>query len=149
MVTITSLIFLVSSDFRCRTVSLWVLLIFGCLIAINALACQNPVFVLWNVTLNCAVLTLLWLSFMFYAVVKRCVLRGNIQKFVGVGDILFLLFLTPVFEINVFVYFLLVGFSASIVYWLISRKATIPLVGTMGIEFGVYLFLYSDLWQIY
>lgn len=149
MITLTSIIVLVSSDFHKRVVSLWVLLIFGCFMILNALLNQHPIFVLWNVVSNCVVLAMLWLSFMLYSVVRRYAIKGAIQKFIGVGDILFLIFLTPIFEPNRFVCFLIVGFSLSIIYWLLSHKATIPLVGTLGIELNIYLFSYAEQWQIY
>ena len=59
------------------------------------------------------------------------------KDYVGAGDLVFVLLLTPFFDLRDYLFFLLVGAVGSLLWWSIvtrlgRRPATIPLVGTLG-----------------
>lgn len=72
--------------------------------------------------------------------------KAGFATYIGLGDVILLLSLAPLFDLRGYVIFLIVSMSASLVWWgavrLILRKdTTIPLVGTAGAVFCAYLII--------
>ena len=65
-----------------------------------------------------------------------------LKQHLGVGDLLFVLALTPLFGLREFLIFLLTSMVGALAWWLVSgRQKTIPLVGILGIALVIYMIL--------
>ncbi len=93
------------------------------------------------------ILLLLWMAggVMLYLRVTRGRWINPLKDYIGEGDLLFILGLTPLMGLKAFLVLLLAGLVVSLLWWAAvrifsKRNATVPLVGTMGAVFCVWLF---------
>ena len=136
------LMLLIRSDFKKRVVSVYTLLVFGCLqfIVVSKVTGIHETVV--RIGINSVVLLFLGLGVVLYVLLKYGRVAFATRRFIGSGDTVFLFFLTPAFGWSEFPKFLVVSFLISLIGWLVycgrKRESTIPLVATVGI---CYLFL--------
>jgi len=131
---------MIISDFRCRRVLLWHLLLFGALQIMLSLyrlgvvvACQ---YILTNILVLFVIGCVLGLYVRF---------RFGKKKVMGPGDVLFIFLLSPHFGYRHFLYFLIISSGLTLITWLIYRYAScresneIPLISGLGICYFIVL----------
>lgn len=146
LLLLPSLIFMIYGDFRYRKILLWHVLLFG---AIQIGVCIYKYGIVntgWNTVINTAILLIIGLVVGIYSALR---FKGK-KRPIGMGDILFILFLTPYFEYRVFLNFLITSFSLTLIGWIIWRyfmkkpSENIPLVSGVGICYSL-LIIYQSL----
>jgi hypothetical protein len=71
---------------------------------------------------------------------------SSIKHYMGIGDVIFLLAITPVFDVYTFLYFVIGSCIAALLWWGINylinnKKRTIPFVGILGCVLSAYLII--------
>ena len=124
---------MILSDIRTREVNILWLLLFC--------ATQIYFFGIGNSIVNLFLILFMFLGVYGY-LLFRYGLKSKLTQFLGMGDILFIITLTPSFALREFTYFLIVGFLFSIFCWfLMHRKKSIPLVSTLGFVYLIWLLI--------
>lgn len=136
---------MIYTDLRKRYIRLDCLVLFGALQLGNSLWQSG-----WRYTMECTTVNLLFLflwggtAYLFF-VTKKGFTCKRWQDYIGAGDILFLLLLTPVWCLRAYVIFLLTGAVASLVCHRVyfsrhtGQQGTLPLVGTLGLCYGLFV----------
>ena len=135
---------MIRSDFRERRIHIAWLGLFAVAQAVYGYYRLGLAAVVANMAGNALFLAILYLFLWFYVC---CIRRHELKSFgnaIGAGDLLFLPALCPLLGLRQFVVFLTVSFALTLAGYaaykkLSGRAATIPLVGTVGICFAVYL----------
>lgn len=147
LILATSLILIAWQDFRSREV--WLIIIIIQVTIATALSMSNNSFqdVLWNAGINC-LLAMFEFSMLFLVIYLRSKSFKKIfEEYIGWGDILFYISLTPLFSPVHFLLFILVGSFFSLLGWVICStlskhgNKTIPLAGLLAIFTIIVLFL--------
>lgn len=129
---------MVISDFRKRVINAYLLAVFALLVIYSVYANEGIYLlktrILWNVA---------FLLYMFSVMIAYLWLtKRQISESIGIGDILFIFTIAPLFELREFIIFLILAFVATLIFYaLLSRyypAKTIPLVSGVGISFIVY-----------
>ena len=133
-----NLLAMIISDFRKRVVNAYILAVFA-LLGIYSVWTNEGVSLfktrmLWNIA---------FLLYMFSVmVVYLWLTKRQISESIGIGDILFIFTLTPLFELREFIVFLTLAFAGTLIFHIILSKyyptKTIPLISGVGISFIVY-----------
>lgn len=131
------------SDFRHRTVSVGWMTVFGISCLFSSLFLHRPV--LTNLSVNVCLLGCLFGGTLFYLGGRYGYWGGPLGKYMGIGDWLFLLCLTPVFGWKEFLNYLIVTFLLTLIGWTLYAvsfevKGGVPLVGALGCVLIVYSF---------
>lgn len=141
------LFWLIVQDFRSRTIPLSGLIVFGFSSLGMAWIIHGMAIMFLHILCNLILLGLLFGSvkgFLWFRHGNRTSLTG---KWIGEGDIGFIVCLTPLFDLQTYVWFLTLSFTATLLIYMLYRylggtSTTIPLVSTLGITLSVYtLFL--------
>lgn len=133
---------LVVSDVRSRTVSSWWLLALGFVLWVNAcVAVGLRPFIIQ--VLGNAVL-FLTIGAAVYAYLR--VRKKDIRSMLGLGDVLFLVAVLPVFEMIGFLWYLIISCTLALFVWPVCRRlqpnlAGIPLVSVFGTCLAVFIVL--------
>jgi hypothetical protein len=137
---------LIREDFRRRSISLWLLLLFGMLQVVVSVSRNGIRSAGANLLLNLLTMCVVGITVALYVY-----LRFREKKAViGWGDILFIAFLTPCFELRTFVWFLIFSLTLTLVGWLLfsltdkRKQREVPLVSSVGICYGLFI-LYETL----
>lgn len=133
-----NLIAMIISDLRQRVINVYVLAFFASLVVYSVYNCGGIYILTARLKLN-----IFFLAFMFICVgLYIKLIKRNVTDCIGLGDILFIIALTPLFEIRQFIIFLIVTFAST---WLISivlsrflQFKTIPLVSCAGISLIIH-----------
>jgi hypothetical protein len=141
---------LIYEDFKRRSIPLWLLLLFGVFQLIASWWHYGIGIVSVNLLLNLSALSVIGMSVALYI---RLRFRGK-QNAIGWGDILFIAFLTPLFELRIFLWFLIISLILSLIGWLLFSQAGktgekgIPLVSCVGICYATFILyeLFYTLW---
>ncbi len=125
------------SDFRHRSVSVVWLAAFGVATIGCSLLQYGIGTTLWRTGFNLALLIVLSSLIFGWLLLRKKKTGLHPKDYVGAGDLVFVLLLTPFFDLRDYLFFLLVGAVGSLLWWSIvtrlgRRPATIPLVGTLG-----------------
>ncbi len=133
---------MVISDFRKRNIGIAWLVLFYAITAASAVLAHGWRTALLNTAGNIVFLALLF-GFLYIYIRVRKNRFASFGKAIGLGDILFLPALAPVFGVRQFSLFLTASFIVTLVAWSILRllgraPSTIPLVSTVGICFIIY-----------
>lgn len=138
LLAIPSIIEMIISDFRSRTVRVRTLAVTCVLLAVTAIAEYGPHVTLSNMAANSLVCLLLGLCVLTYLRIRRT----PVSEAVGCGDILFILALTPLFKLDAFLLFITVSSALTLSSWLIytvishsqgkNHCHSIPLVSGLG-----------------
>lgn len=135
------LLFMIYWDFRHRNILLWHILLFGVLQIGVCIYKYGVVSTGWNAAINIAILVIIGIVVGVYSAFR---FKGK-KKPIGMGDILFILFLTPFFDHRTFLYFLIISFCLTLVGWgiwhylLKKPSENIPLVSGVGICYASLL----------
>lgn len=140
LVLLIPLSLLVISDFRSREVCLWHLLLFGSMQIAFAVAGYGMAEAGKNILCN----TLLCLAVCLFCIAWFMFRGKRVKKMTGLGDLIFIWFLTPVFTYCEFPVFITVSFTVTLTAWVMvyfAGKATrdIPLISGMGVCYAFFL----------
>ncbi|ULB34286.1 hypothetical protein [Proteiniphilum propionicum] len=145
LLILVPLALMILSDYRSRTVVLWQLLLFGAIVLITSLMEKGLHATSMDIATNIFLSMLIGSCVYIYFLLKY---RSG-QSIMGKGDILFILFLTPLFTPRLFLVFMLVSFAATLSMWGIhtlvrKRNTNIPLISGVGVCLCVLL-IYQQL----
>ncbi len=136
------LLLMIISDFRYRYVFFWHLLLFGLVQVGVCIYSFGLLFTGWNLLINTIILLFMGLFLKMYLFFFK-----KKEKGVGWGDVVFVFLLTPYFTCFFFLYFLIVSFSLTLLFWLIYNYSRyrkiendkIPLISGVGICYLIVL----------
>ncbi len=130
------------SDFRSRKIALWSLLLFFALCLPISIYLYGGGAVVGRIVLNIFLLVYLGAGILLYLWIRHRRFTNPLRRHLGSGDLLFVLALTPLFAPKEFLIFLLASMVGGLAWWMVNgRKDSIPLVGILGIAFGIYLII--------
>jgi hypothetical protein len=133
------------SDLRHRSIPVGWLIAFGSCVLLAA-AFLSPVrTILHNVLTNILLLGWMFGGVWLYLRLRYRNRTRSFGRYIGSGDVWFVLLLMPLFPLTVYIVLLLSGFAAGLLYGtavrLVARRTvTIPLVSALGVAFIVYAF---------
>lgn len=141
LIFVIPIIVMIFSDFKKRTISIFWLGIFALSILGYGLS-TNSEYVSKIIT-NLTILGLIATFATLYLILKNKQLINPLSEYIGIGDLLFIVCLVPLWSGVQFLIFLIISFVSGILWWITlkifyGRNRTIPLVGIMGITFLVY-----------
>ena len=132
------------SDFRHRSIPAYGLAAFASCVLSTAVLMLPARTILYNVLSN--VLLLGWMcgGVWLYLIVRYPRRARSLGRYIGSGDVWFLLLLTPLFALPVYVVLLLCGFACGLLYGtfvriVARRETTIPLVTFLSLSLTAYL----------
>lgn len=140
LIILVPLALMIISDHKSRTVVLWQLLLFGVIVLVISLVENGVTPTSINLAINIFISLLIGASVYLYFLLKY----KSVQSVIGKGDIVFILFLTPLFAPRQFLVFMLVSFVATLLMWCVytftyKRDANIPLISGVGVCLSVLL----------
>lgn len=133
------LIPMICQDFKCRSVALWQLLLFGIMQISVCLFKYGVIQTGFNTLANLIILVIIGVSVMIYAHFRF----KRKETIIGCGDIIFMLLLTPYFLYPHILHFLIVSLLIALICWWVGnyirkkRMSNIPLVSYLGICFAI------------
>ncbi|MDR1671611.1 MAG: hypothetical protein LBR57_03735 [Alistipes sp.] len=122
---------LVVDDFRRREVSVWWLVATAAMATGVAAAVEGWRGALINSGINLLVIVYMAVGVTVWAWVRSRRLINPVNRFIGLGDVLFFVALTPLFPIKTFAWLLVACMVFSLAWWRSTRR--VPLVATSGI----------------
>lgn len=140
------LVVLMISDIRSRTVSSWWLLTFGILNAVFLVLLDGWRCVILRIAVNLLLLLLVGFSLWGYSKIRH----KRLPELLGMGDVIFLYELSPVFGWSYYMKFIVVSSLAGILIWPLFRKyqalkTGVPMVSVMAfvylVSIGCKLFM--------
>ncbi|MGH1387341.1 prepilin peptidase [Kordia sp.] len=148
LTTVLLILFVVISiqDFKHRAIHAYLLVVIAIIsILINYI---EPLLSLYEIGKSITFLSCTSIGFMIYQTIKNKHLKNPIDTSIGLGDILFFVAITPLFQIHNYVLFFILGLFLSILLFMIVQKkradTTIPLAGYLSLFlivcFGLKLF---------
>jgi hypothetical protein len=164
LLLVVPVLFVVVQDFRSREVGLlWLILLCA-----GSLCCAFLTTglrdTLLNVSLNILLLlymaagAVLWL-WLKNRIAKKAkadnhaVVKRKTSEYMGMGDIVFVVAVAPLFLLKEFAVFLIVSSAISLLWWIFmgiiaksKRPANIPFIGTSGIVFCAFL-TFNAVWR--
>jgi len=145
MLILIPLVLMIVTDYKSRTVILWQLLLFGIITLIISLVKIGVQSTTMNIAINIFLSVLIGLCVYLYFLLRY----KSLPSIIGKGDILFILFLTPLFSPRVFLIFMLISFVATLLMWVIytlvpKNDTSIPLISGVGVCLCVLL-IYQQL----
>lgn len=141
---------MVFSDYSIRMIPLWMFLLLlfvtYILISMNRLE-----FFMYDFLANLFFCLFLFLIISLYSIWKSKGNMSSIFKFIGLGDIIMFILITPYFKFTDFIFFMNICFAFSLATYLIfkdfSKSKTIPLAGNIAFGLIVYLIFYKEIWR--
>lgn len=131
--------FLVYTDYKEKMISIFPLLSFIAIQIFLAVWLFGINILIERVLFNLFILLMLSFGVYIYCKLRRL----KVFEMTGLGDILFIIGLAPMFDTKKFLIFLIISLLISLLYWLanfVLRKDNIvPLVTTIGFSYGIYL----------
>lgn len=129
---------LMRDDFRTRQVAIvWLVVLgMGCVLVGWMTASLRPM--LLHTVVNTALLLLFGGAMIGWQLVRRKPLREFFANSFGVGDVVMMWILTPLFCPVTYVRFLLISCAISLMWWTLHRSKTIPLAGVMAFTLAGY-----------
>lgn len=126
-------------DFRERRVAVVWLILLGVLAMVVGLLTHGLVTTLLCIAVNAVLLLILGGTMLAYHLIRRKPLDGFFRCSFGAGDAMMMVAVTPLFTPAGYVWFLLAGCVAALVWWSVKRPATLPLAGFMALTLAVYV----------
>lgn len=140
------LIAIVYQDTKTRTIHVFLPLVIFILSVLFNIISDN--LALDEIIKNIIFIGLNILSLIFYYSIKNKTFINPLHQYLGLGDIVFFLSITPLFKINSFVVFFVLSllFSLFLYVILLKKKDTIPLAGYMSVFLilSIYIELFLD-----
>lgn len=133
---LAGLVAIVIQDFKERAISIWTLpLVF---FSGWGVACQNEVCQLWFMGANMLFITLQWLGVSLYFSFKHQTWVNITDRYLGLGDLLFFVAITPLFSPLHFCLFFIGALLVTLLFaggyhYGIKPITTIPLAGAMSL----------------
>ncbi|MDL2319686.1 hypothetical protein LJC45_00945 [Alistipes sp. OttesenSCG-928-B03] len=146
LILLLPLAVLIVGDFRRREVSLvWLIAL-----AVVSVAVSLGRYGIWptvvNVAANLFLLFYLAIGVIIYIRIKSGRWQNPLREYIGTGDLVFMLAITPLFELRGYVLFL-IGASVFSLVWMLAVRAvcgrpkTIPFAATMGIALSIIIII--------
>ena len=141
-ITIIPLLVMIISDWYTRRISVVILITFGLLWFLYTIGNYNMYLVLYRSLCNITLLFALYIGIYVWFLIKGE--KKRISQTFGSGDIVFLVLLTPVFQLYEYLLFILYSCVVSllwwfIIYWIKGSNRTIPFISTSGICYIGYI----------
>ena len=141
-ITIIPLLVMIISDWYTRRISVVILITFGLLCFLYTIGNYNMYLVLYRSLCNITLLFALYIGIYVWFLIKGE--KKRISQTFGSGDIVFLVLLTPVFQLYEYLLFILYSCVVSllwwfIIYWIKGSNRTIPFISTSGICYIGYI----------
>lgn len=132
------------SDFRHRNIPVCGLAVFASCVLSTAMLFFPVRTVLYNMLTNALLLGWMFGGVWLYLKMRYRRRFGSLGRYIGSGDVCFLLLLTPLFALPSYVVLLLSGFASGLLYWIAvriiaRRETTIPLVTFLNLPLIVCL----------
>lgn len=97
----------------------------------------EPQLLIYDMLQSIGFLLVTSVAFMIYQTIVKKQLQNPIDSSIGLGDILFFIVITPLFQLHNYMLFFIVGLLLSVVMFLLTHKTrkhtTIPLAGYLSI----------------
>ena len=141
------LFWLIVQDFRSRTIPLSGLIVFGFSTLSIAWFIHGMAVMFLHILCNLILVGLLLGGVKGFLWLRHRNHASLTEKWIGEGDIGFIVCLTPLFDLQTYTWFLTLSLTATLLIYMLYRylggtSTTIPLVSTLGITLSVYtLFL--------
>lgn len=133
-----NLIVMIMSDFKKRLINAYALMSFAFLTICSVYNDEGIYILVARLELNIVFLVFMFVSMGLYLQITK----RNVRDCIGLGDILFIISIAPLFELRQFLIFLIVTLAST---WLISivlskflQFKTIPLVSCVGTGLIIY-----------
>lgn len=148
-----SLAVMMVSDLRYRRIHVGWLGCFALMAGLYAYIRYLPVWVLLNICFNTVLIAIMFSGAL---ILIPLLYHKHLKDCIGLGDVLFLLAITPLFETQPFAIFLIASFSYSL-YWfhgysktsLLWERRNIPLITTTGLCYLTYSLINLTVYGIY
>lgn len=132
------------SDLRRRTVPVSWLVAFGSCVLLPSVFLSSVGTILYNMLTNILLLGWVFGGARIYLKLRYRRLSKRLRQYVGSGDLIFALLLTPLAPLPHYLLLLLGGCLAGLFYWLAAqivarRETTIPLVTFLSLPLTAYL----------
>ncbi|PTX64081.1 type IV leader peptidase family protein [Kordia periserrulae] len=122
-------------DFKYRAIHAYLLL--GIAVVSVLINLLEPLLTLYEMLKSMAFLTCTSVGFMIYQTIKNKQLENPIDTSIGLGDILFFIAITPLFQIHNYIVFFISGLLISILLFVatknLRKQPTIPLAGYLSL----------------
>ncbi len=133
-------------DFKHRAIHVYLLI--GIAIISTIINTLEPLLSLYEALKSIGFLVCTSIGFMIYQTIKNKNITNPIDTSIGLGDILFFIVITPLFQTHNYILFFILGLLLSIFLFVITKKlrkhTTIPLAGYLALFlivcFGLKLF---------
>ncbi len=154
------IVVLTIGDFRHRYVDLWALVLFGVVAASLSVLEYGWRQALGNTLINIALLVYLCAGIVLWLRLRNGRWINPLRGHVGSGDLVFMLCLTPLYDLRGYLLMVLLASAAALVWWILvrwifirynpvrwamirigKRQVTIPLVAMLGIVAGAELII--------
>lgn len=140
LLSIFPLSVMMASDARSRTVSSWWLSALGLILVVAGVVEGGWRVALINIVCNLVVLLMIGVFLLAYSKMRK----RPLMEMLGVGDVIFLATLTPVFGVEVYLWFLIVSAILALLSWPLFRRMQpgltgIPLVTVFGACFIIFI----------
>ncbi len=138
LIMLIPLVKLINDDFRWREVAVWWLAAMAVCAAGIAVTQEGWSEMLAKIGLNMLLLFYMGAGVVLYTAIKSHKLINPVNSYIGLGDILFFVALTPLFTIKQFAWLLVSCMVFSLMWWYVVRAfkrypKNVPLVATSGI----------------
>lgn len=139
---------LARDDFRTRHVDIVWLIVLGVVAFVVGWMQQGLKMTMLHTAAN-AILILFFVGVMAgYQLLRHIPVKLFFKRCFGLGDIVMMLAVAPLFAPVAYVRFLLAGCLVALVWWSVKRSATIPLAGMLAVVLGGYvLYKAFGLWN--
>lgn len=129
---------LVYTDFRMRCVSVgWLAALCGAAIAVGWTSFGFRPMLLYA-GINTSILLIFCMTMLGYQLLRHRPVRTFFEQSFGLGDVVMMIAVVPLFAPGSYVRFLLASCLAALAWWTVKRTETIPFAGIMAVVLGTY-----------
>lgn len=127
-------VIIIFQDFKYRSIHAITIIGIGSVTAI--LNYLEPTLTFFDMLQSIGFLLITSIAFMTHQTLKHKKIQNPIDQSIGLGDILFFVVITPLFQVHQYVLFFIIGLLISVVLFMISKSSlkeqTIPLAGYLS-----------------
>ncbi|MBC8756045.1 hypothetical protein H2O64_15310 [Kordia sp. YSTF-M3] len=125
---------IIFQDFKYRAIH--AITIIGIGIVATILNYLEPTLTFFDMLQSISFLIITSIAFMIYQTIKQKTFQNPIDQSIGLGDLLFFIVITPLFQVHQYILFFIVGLLISAGLFMISKsilkEQTIPLAGYLS-----------------
>ncbi|WP_298423814.1 hypothetical protein [uncultured Kordia sp.] len=134
IVLLSVFVIILIQDFKYRAIHAVTIIGIGIIaIILNYL---EPQLTFFDMLKNIGFLVITSSAFMIYLTIKNKTFQNPIDQSIGLGDLLFLIVITPLFQVQQYILFFIIGLMISVVVFILSKsilkEQTIPLAGYLS-----------------